>query len=344
MTDFQSQQARTRQRIHLLRSTYLTAYLEALRSIAVDPAPILEKHGIPSDFEFLPDYMLAAGHLHSFIIDVSSRAEPGAISTAAGLFNATHQANPFSDSLRVSVTLLDAIERHNAAVTSYSPENAFRLVLTEDSGLWRKLGVSPIGETEIFCAANLIGHVRSVLGIRWQPEAIWVSKTSPGILERLALYQGVSVLASDRDTTMGIPKHRLATPIRRQSTTHEPGPEPLSEVDERDFVWSLRQLLKSYVRVGATGIDSVAGAAGLSRRTLQRRLEDAGITYSAVLDQARFEVARSMLIDSPETGITEISYEVGYQDPGSFSRAFRRLTGVTPRSYRLLDSDHRHAV
>ena len=103
-------------------------------------------------------------------------------------------------------------------------------------------------------------------------------------------------------------------------------------------------MLKSYVRVGATGIDSVARAAGLSRRTLQRRLEDAGITYSAVLDQARFEVARSMLIDSPETGITEISYEVGYQDPGSFSRAFRRLTGVTPRSYRLLDSDHRQAV
>jgi AraC-like DNA-binding protein len=346
MTDLHRQKSPRRQeRIWILRSTYLTAYLEALRATGADPSPMLEKHEIPPDFEFLTDYMIAADQLHSFIRDASRCAEPGAISTSAGLFNAAQQANPFRDSVGVSITLLDAIERHNASVAGYSPENVFDFTLADDSGQWRKLGISPIEEGEIFCVANLIGHVRSVLGLRWQPEAVGVSRTSNSVLERLPLYRGIPVLTSEEHTTVTIPKHWLAAPIRHPRTmTHKSGQVPITEVEDCDFVWSLRQLLRSYVRLGNTGIDSAADAAGLTRRTLQRRLADVGMTYSAVLDQARFEVARSMLIDSPETGITEISYEVGYQDPGSFSRAFRRLTGVSPRSYRLLDSDHRQAV
>ena len=34
--------------------------------------------------------------------------------------------------------------------------------------------------------------------------------------------------------------------------------------------------------------------------------------------------------------LVEIGYEVGYTDPANFGRAFRRWTGVTPKTYRRL--------
>ena len=81
-------------------------------------------------------------------------------------------------------------------------------------------------------------------------------------------------------------------------------------------------------------IDKVALAAGMSRRTPQRRLTETGVSYSGLLDQVRFEMARELLLDSGELAVTEIGYELGYRDPGSFTRAFRRFAGTSPAGFR----------
>jgi len=40
------------------------------------------------------------------------------------------------------------------------------------------------------------------------------------------------------------------------------------------------------------------------------------------------------LLETSDEAIEEISWTVGYEDPASFRRLFRRLTGVTPGAYR----------
>lgn len=82
-----------------------------------------------------------------------------------------------------------------------------------------------------------------------------------------------------------------------------------------------------------TDIDGTARLAGLGRRSLQRQLEDAGLTYSGLLERVRMARARALVEDSPAP-LAEIGFDVGYSDPAHFSRAFRRHFGVAPSALR----------
>ncbi len=58
-----------------------------------------------------------------------------------------------------------------------------------------------------------------------------------------------------------------------------------------------------------------------------------GMTVFDFATQRRLEVARQLLRES-DLQIRQIADRIGYQNPGDFTRAFRRQYGVTPRSYR----------
>lgn len=58
-----------------------------------------------------------------------------------------------------------------------------------------------------------------------------------------------------------------------------------------------------------------------------------GTSYRDLLDRVRFEEATKLLKDD-YYHITEIACHLGYKDPANFTHAFRRLTGVSPVSYR----------
>ena len=84
--------------------------------------------------------------------------------------------------------------------------------------------------------------------------------------------------------------------------------------------------------------EEAAASQNMSLRTFQRRLEDEGTRFRALLDQTRTERAESLLADS-SYALSEVSYQCGFSEQASFSRAFKRWTGKTPSQYRskLLD-------
>jgi len=72
---------------------------------------------------------------------------------------------------------------------------------------------------------------------------------------------------------------------------------------------------------------------GMSERTLQRRLKDESTHYQAVLDTARYHLARDLLINTP-LPLSEVSAQLGFAEPSAFYRAFKKRHGVTPGQYR----------
>jgi len=72
---------------------------------------------------------------------------------------------------------------------------------------------------------------------------------------------------------------------------------------------------------------------GMSERTLQRKLNDAGTTFKEELADARIRAARRLLVDS-EAALTTIALEVGCGSLQYFSALFRRRTGLTPSAFR----------
>jgi AraC-like DNA-binding protein len=83
---------------------------------------------------------------------------------------------------------------------------------------------------------------------------------------------------------------------------------------------------------GATAED-VARVLHVSVRTLQRKLEDAGVTFRQVSDATRAQLAKEYLADA-KVGIAEVAFLLGFGDQTSFNRAFRRWTSETPGRWR----------
>lgn len=72
---------------------------------------------------------------------------------------------------------------------------------------------------------------------------------------------------------------------------------------------------------------------GVSPRTLSRNLETEGIDLRQLANAIRFERACAMLLDSTRS-VTEIAFRLGYRDVASFTHAFKRCSGKSPRLYR----------
>lgn len=103
--------------------------------------------------------------------------------------------------------------------------------------------------------------------------------------------------------------------------------------DSSDFVIALRKSLLRLLPSGDMGVDKVAAALNISRRTLQRRLAEQGTQFLQILQELRAELAQQYLGDE-RLSITDIAFLLGYMDQSSFSAAFRGWYGVSPRDFR----------
>lgn len=80
-------------------------------------------------------------------------------------------------------------------------------------------------------------------------------------------------------------------------------------------------------------LEQAAEMIGLSGRNLRRKLRDSGTTYQAILDSARESLATKLLLETTEP-ISSIAYELGFDHPSHFGRAFKKWTGKSPSAYR----------
>ena len=81
--------------------------------------------------------------------------------------------------------------------------------------------------------------------------------------------------------------------------------------------------------------EAVARTLGMSERTLQRRLEEEGTRFSSLVDRAREREARRRTRYT-NASLVEIAAALGFSDGPTFSRAFKRWTGMPPGTYRRM--------
>jgi len=108
----------------------------------------------------------------------------------------------------------------------------------------------------------------------------------------------------------------------------------LSELDATAMTAErVRAVLLELLPGNAATIEKTAERLGMSKRTLQRRLEDEGKSFRALVNATRESLARHYLGSTTMSG-GEIAFLLGFEDPNSFYRAFQDWTGQTPDSAR----------
>lgn len=77
----------------------------------------------------------------------------------------------------------------------------------------------------------------------------------------------------------------------------------------------------------------LADGLGLAPRTLQRRLNEAGTSFSSLWTEVRLAQSARLLLGARESA-AQVGYSCGFADQAHFTRSFKRSTGMTPSVYR----------
>jgi AraC-like DNA-binding protein len=183
--------------------------------------------------------------------------------------------------------------------------------------------------------------VRYVVGPTWLPERINFRSTFSVPDTAREAFAGTQIRVGQSSTSFSFPAELLAVscPLRsgsqsdRSMALPHKGPDWVAGNGSDAFVSSLRSMLKPYLCEFRPSSAFAAEVACTSKRSLQRKLWQNGLSYSHLLDQCLFELASPLLANS-KNKIIDVALSVGYDDPSHFSRAFHRISGLSPSSYR----------
>lgn len=138
------------------------------------------------------------------------------------------------------------------------------------------------------------------------------------------------------------PTRAFADPLEALSWLGRPESESRSLMNElNDLVTQLMgqsPLLSELHRVLRTrlvdaSLADVARELGMSERTLQRRLREAGTSFQSELNTVQVRTAQALLLES-DAKLTAVAVEVGCASLQHFSSLFRKMTGESPSAWR----------
>lgn len=174
--------------------------------------------------------------------------------------------------------------------------------------------------------------VRQFAGPDWTPSTIaFEANYTPG-RETQSFWPNTRFMSGQHASWIDVHVSQLCLP----NLASELPPNPYEDEDQTsptEIVRTLKLMLPSYLDEGAPTITEIAEMAGISVRSFQRKLSGMGLSYSGLVDVIRFENAAKLLRDT-EAKVIDVAFSSGYADPAHFTRAFRRISGVTPREFR----------
>ena len=96
---------------------------------------------------------------------------------------------------------------------------------------------------------------------------------------------------------------------------------------------AVRLVVSETMHLGEVALASVAERLDTTERTLRRRLAAENTSFQALVDEVRFDVAKSYL-ERGDMTTDEIALLLGFSEVSAFYRAFRRWYGGTLSAYR----------
>ncbi len=330
--------------IPVARAVYLNLLLDVLRESGGDCEAELQRFNLPSALPDAPDIYVPLKPMLSFSRWAGDKDSIDDIGLRAGSrMRLPHFEGKLRDSLHRAPSLGAALRTFCSMAEREQAPLRYRIVQDDEDV---RIDCTPGTDTQ--CCADICGEwlrimpvvaiVRFFAGNEWTPTTIaFRSHRAPGQYARRA-FPHTSLVTGNEGTCLVFPAsllrltairgHRRRGPVRT-SRSHSglPGQE------DWGFPASLQKVLRAYLDDGHPTVDLAAEIAGTTVRTLQRRLGQHGLTYSDILARVRFDAAKHLLHDR-ELKVSDAAYALGYSDPAHFTRAFRRIAGVSPRRYR----------
>lgn len=178
---------------------------------------------------------------------------------------------------------------------------------------------------------------RAMLGEHWRPQAIHFTHAANSDLQvhrRLfgcplhfdSDFNGVVCLKADMDR----PNARADAAMASYAQSFI---EAMPKQGQRTVVQDVRRSVYLLLPMGRASVEQIASGLGVNVRTLQRRLDESGVSFSQVLNEVRSELAQRYITHTPHS-MGRVAEQLGYSNLSSFTRWFTSQFGCSPSQMR----------
>lgn len=195
-------------------------------------------------------------------------------------------------------------------------------------------GFRQVQDTAMAIALNMM---RTLCGQDWKPGLLRLTLGKPIDLQPYRALFGCKVELNAESPEIVFPRRDLGRAIpggnnlRFQFLKEEL--DGLRSEADFDFVARVRRIILAFLVLQRCSLENVAKHFYLHRRTLNRRLALEGVTYRALLNDARRMLAMRML-QHTDLSLGQIAAALDYADHSAFTRACRKWTDRSPSAWR----------
>jgi len=313
----------------LKRAAVLAHYEEVARKLGLNPQVLLRKVGLTSQMISIPTNMIP---MDSTVALMDFTAKASGCDTV-GLMMA--EARSLADFGPISLLLVQQPSVRAALHTI----SQYRHILNESLGLY----VEDVGKTSLIreeivtdypgnasqssdmAVGVLMVLFRAILGPQWRPQSVHFTHQAPQDLQiyrrlfRCSLqfnsdFNGVVCLSADLDK----PNMQADAAMAKYAESFM---DALPKPGRSSVVQDVRRSVYLLLPMGRASIEQVASGLGVNARTLQRRLDDAGVSFSTILNDVRRELAQRY-IENTTYSMGRVAAMLGYANLSSFTRWF----------------------
>ena len=192
----------------------------------------------------------------------------------------------------------------------------------------------------IFVLFRVVQHF---LGPDWRPQTVFINADCSDTRNDIEDILSVPVLLEGEMPAIAIETDDLQTPNPTpveaiQTITFTDLPVLMESAPPKTMQEIVRQALTLKLLHGEAVEEGVAEYLSIGLRTMQRALQTEGTSFREVKARCLETRALSLLSES-HLDIESISRSLGYEEPKSFQRAFRKWTGLSPHAYRAVRAE-----
>jgi AraC-like DNA-binding protein len=253
------------------------------------------------------------------------------VASSATLGAALHRLARYSRVLSEAVEFrLEALERPFAAIAEVHAALGAALPFAVD-----------------FRLASALSACRQITGVDLVPLEVAVTYPRPASTLEHRRFFRCAIRFGQPVSRIVLLERDLSLPIPRGDETLAGYLSEYAEQVLRSLVGgtSMRERVRAAIWSGLADnrsqLSHVAAALRMPPRTLQRRLAAEGTTLHDEVDDIRKAMATAVLL-TRSVPVEDVAYLLGYAEPSTFFRAFKRWTGTTPDQFRRDAGERAH--
>lgn len=309
----------------------------------IDQRAILQSVGLDPDGAWDPKVMLPDTVYYDMLermaeaMDVTDLPLRVGASMRCDEYGALGLAWKAAPTLRGSFSRVERYARIWTSIVAYElrPTDRGTLFVVHRSGV-RRLGMRLSIEADL---ASAVSISRQVSPVPFAPSEVHIQHAPPRIRRHHEAYFDCPVHFDAAFDALLIAPDALEQPnrlgdegITQFLLSHLDG--ELREVGDQATLESrAKDAIARALSGGQPKMAEIARGLGLSARSFQRRLAEDGLSFQALTETTRRELAEGLLRDD-RYSLAEVAFLTGFAEQSSFTRAFKRWVGETPATFR----------